>query len=68
MTKNSESATGSPQTGVKILDLTSVVMGPFATQITASLGADTIQRCHQLPMRALYCRPSATQGNLNTTK
>ncbi|NIO42496.1 MAG: CoA transferase [Burkholderiales bacterium] len=56
-----------PLTGVKILDLTTVVMGPFATQILAELGAEVtkVESLEGDNMRDVGPMQSKSMGHLH---
>ncbi|MGN1288966.1 MAG: CaiB/BaiF CoA transferase family protein [Bradyrhizobium sp.] len=72
-TRDEPSASAGPLAGVRIIDLTSVMMGPYATMILGDYGADVIKvespdgdvMRHAAPMRHPGMGAMYLQGNRN---
>ncbi len=72
-TKDTQSTPAGPLAGVRIVDLTSVMMGPYATMILGDYGADVIKvespdgdvMRHAAPMRHPRMGAMYLQGNRN---
>jgi crotonobetainyl-CoA:carnitine CoA-transferase CaiB-like acyl-CoA transferase len=65
---------GGPLAGVRVVDLTQVVLGPFATQVLGDMGADVIKVESPIGDQTREIGPSRTRGmgsyyaNLNRNK
>ncbi|MBM3594643.1 MAG: hypothetical protein FJX31_02345 [Alphaproteobacteria bacterium] len=57
------SITAGPQRGIRVVDLSTIVAGPMATQIMADQGADVI-KVEAPPARQRYPSPGAMQERL----